>query len=491
MAVNAPLSGYELAVHLESIPADQLSHQGRLMYDRVRGELDRKDALFSSQPLSIDIRPAITAGLYWRPSEGTLPFESFEEYNRRPPLFSVPLRLDLGSYITAEADFSIGTGYWSAIKDDLSFSVPLNADSVDLNAPSKAWISGGNHFMTATLARGALEQGRTATGSMLLSDSCDRLDWAGFAFFSPDIRFSLTTIQLAPLRFAYFHELMFRPKPWLLVRLAEGATVASNFDPRYLNPVMIWHSYAGWRDDYGGVDSDDDGETDRSPVGTQFGITVDIVPHPGIRLYGVFVMNQFQTEYELKNFGEGAMIIPNSLGGMAGLELQRPWKDGWLGLTLEGVYANPWLYILSNKDISLYWSRRELVAPSGYPARQINHWLGSPFGPDSVVLQADLRLSIPGARLFGLEYRFVAQGPNGERFLNAPSDVPTYPDTVEEAKAATPTSPATYQNRVQLYACHTFSERFSLSGRFGWSVLSGNRGGHSPYADASFTWHIR
>jgi len=491
MAVNAPLSGYELSIHLESISSDRLSPQGRLLYDRILLEIGRKDPLFSSGRIGIDLRPALTAGVYWRPSIGTLNFESFEDYNRRPTLLSFPLRLDLGSHITGEVDFSIGKGFWSSTKDNLTFSIPLNADSVDLTVPSNAWISGGNNFLTATLGRGALELGRTSTGSMLLSDSSDRLDWAGLAFFSPDIRFSHTTIQLAPRRFAYFHELMLRPRPWLLFRLTEGALVASSFDPRYLNPMMIWHSYAGWRDDYGGADSNNDGRLDRTPVGSLLGLTADLVPYSGIRVYGVFVMNQFQTGYELQNFGDGALIIPNALGGMAGLEIQRPWKDGWLGFTLEGVYANPWLYILSNRDISFYWSRRELVAPSGYASQRINQWLGSPFGPDSVVFQAELRWSIPGARLYGIEYRFLVRGPNGDRFLASPADAQTYPVTVEEAQASTPTGQAVFQNRIQLFARHTFSEQFSAEGRLGWSVLSGLRNSHSPYADLAVTWHIR
>ena len=45
-------------------------------------------------------------------------------------------------------------------------------------------------------------------------------------------------------------------------------------------------------------------------------------------------MNQFQTPYEIDNFSD-SKAIPNSLGGLAGIELVRPYKKGYLTGTFE------------------------------------------------------------------------------------------------------------------------------------------------------------
>ena len=88
------------------------------------------------------------------------------------------------------------------------------------------------------------------------------------------------------------------PRAFLSLSFSEAALVHSSLDIRYCNPFMIFHSYAGWRDDYGQTG-------DESPVGTQLGLTAELVPWGGFKLYGQFVMNQFQTSYELDNYSHG------------------------------------------------------------------------------------------------------------------------------------------------------------------------------------------
>ena len=183
--------------------------------------------------------------------------------------------------------------------------------------PATAYLSSGNDFCTAVIGRGAQTIGRTVSGSMILSPTADRLNYASFTLFSPCLRFSMQPIELDTNRFAYFHTISFRPRPNLAFTFSEASLVNSTLDLRYLNPAMVFHSYAGWRDDYGKSTDNDPDNDSVSSVGSQMGLGAEFVPLSGVRLYGQFLMNQFQTAYEDSKF-PGADSIPNAFGGPRG-----------------------------------------------------------------------------------------------------------------------------------------------------------------------------
>jgi hypothetical protein len=317
---------------------------------------------------------------------------------------------------------------------------------------------------------------------MILSETADRLDYTSLVLFTPDIRLSMTPIELAPDRYAYYHTLSIRPARFLSLIFSEAALVHSTLDLRYCNPVMVFHSYAGWRDNYGGPD-------DESPVGTQLGLSAEIVPFGGFKLYGQFVMNQFQTSYEVDNYST-ATGIPNSLGGLAGVEYVRQFRDGYLDSRLEGVYSNPWLYILDNHAVSYYQTRRELVAPEGYPSREVQSWLGSPYGPDTIAANFSCEYLVPLERSIGFSYRFLCKGDNGEKFLAAADDS-YYPKSAEEAQRQTPTGELSTQHTVSLFGSCFCTTALETEGKLGYSIFMGTRNAYSCFASCSLTVHIR
>ncbi len=291
LAVNAPASKAELGVYLDAVPFERLSAAGQTLYRKAALFLGSSDALWQTGEASLDFSPRLSFTARYRPSgDGGLSSDILERFNDTDPLLSLPLTIGFSPFVSVFSDFSVGEGYWvSTVKDNYT-NVPSTADSFDLNVPAQAHVAAGNGFFTAVLGRGALNSGRTISGSMLLSDTADRLDYASLVFFSHGIRISLTPVELAPDKFVYYHDISVQPFSFLTLRFAEAATVNSALDLRYLNPAMIYHSYAGWKDDYG----EDEGV---DPVGTQFSFSADLVPVKGLRLYGQFVMNQFQTAY--------------------------------------------------------------------------------------------------------------------------------------------------------------------------------------------------
>ena len=419
MSLSSPSSVNELRLYLDGIAYDALSAPGKALYRRLADALGPRERLIKSGLLGFDVRPALSLSARARQDQSAyFDFDKTANFNERAPLLSIPFELDFSKYVTAYTDLTLGEGYWASTLDGNYTSIPNDASYIDINIPKTAYLAAGTSFASAVIGRGRLSIGRTLSGSMILSDTADRLNYASLSLFSPGLRFAMTPIELAPDRYAYFHTLTMRPVKFLSITLSEGATVNSTLDPRYLNPLMVFHSYAGWRDTaYKQYDAANHIITDQSPVGTQFAAEVDLVPLKGLRLYGQFVMNQFQTEYELETAGDAAAAIPNSLGATAGVEYTRPLFDGYLKGTVEGVYANPWLYIQDNTAISWYSSRYELVAPGNYPSTRVSDWLGSPYGPDTIACLAELKYDVPRSYSVTLGYRFMCKGTNGEGFF--------------------------------------------------------------------------
>ena len=127
---------------------------------------------------------------------------------------------------------------------------------------------------------------------MLIADTADRFDYFSGTVFTKNLKLDVTVLELNPTRFLFMHEVSFRPIKQISVTLHEGVLINSFFDPRFLNPAMIFHSHAAWKEDYlpGTTPASENGA-----VGSQFGITIDAVPIKRLRIYGQFGMNQFQT----------------------------------------------------------------------------------------------------------------------------------------------------------------------------------------------------
>ncbi len=398
----------------------------------------------------------------------------------------LPLSISLADTWAAFANFNLRRGYWASIDSETWTTLPLSSSDVDMNMPSDAWVSSGSSWYTFSIGRGSLSAGSPLSGSMILSDSNDRYDWASLVLHGGRFRIEILPVELTPTRFLYFHGLAFIPHPSLGIHLSEAASVNSTLDLRYLNPAMVWHNYAGWKDkaSYG---------TEVTPVGTQFGLSIDWIPLKGLKVYGQYAMNQFQTTYELENFA-GAGYIPNSIGALGGLEYVTPWREGFLVLGAEGLYSNPWLYILENDLISWQWSRRELVAPKGHTTDWIRGWTGNPYGPDTLSAVLSARYDIPFSHRIDCSYRLVVQGDNGLGFLNhldGETGTAYYPETLAETTKAAPSGYSRTQHSFLLSGIAVLSRSLEIGGNLGYYYVPGAQSASSVLAGITATVSLR
>jgi hypothetical protein len=226
--------------------------------------------------------------------------------------------------------------------------------------------------------------GRTRTGSIILSENLEKINYAQLSFFSPYVKYTAEVMQYEAVKYQYMHYLQFRPHKTISLSFTEGVMVNAPLELRYLNPLMVFHSYEAWKtyDDYNDEFLDSDSAEDKidqsggSRVGSFFGAMVEYQPVQHLRLYGLFAMTQFQLEIERQNWSK--YLTPNALAFQLGSEVSIPFDRGYWLFGLEGVYTYPYMYVLHNKAWSFY---KEYPEVERITART---WTGTPFGPDTI-----------------------------------------------------------------------------------------------------------
>ena len=489
LADRQPLSKGELSEYFSSFENAKIPQASEPLYGMMQEYFSGHQFLVNKKYFAFDVNGVFSLqGQYGYGRENEVRLDRFLRYNRTPAAISIPMQVMFTPYVNFFADIRLKKNYWGAKLSYPYTNLPLQTNAIDMSWPHQAGLTVGGRYGVITIGRGPLNIGRSLAGSMLLADIVDRLDYMSAAVFYKKVRLSLTVTELEPTRFVFSHEAAVRPLDWISVRLYEGVVVNAPFDPKYLNPMMIFHNYFGWREStFNGKPSS------TSSVGCQFGVGVDIVPVRGLRIYGQYGQNQFQTYYELKNFPE-ARNIPNSLGGLAGIEYIHPFSFGHLSITGEFLYANPWMYIMENKNISLYLRRSDPVAPSGKISSPIMMWLANPYGPDTMGCFLQVALTQPKKYGAKVRYRFLVKGENEEKFFKEPDKDVYYPPAKSYdpiARAKTPSANPSYFHTLSLEGSYTVIKNLDLTAGFNWTIVTGKRRGHAVDLYTGITYTIR
>jgi len=496
LADRQPLSKGELAEYFSSFENAAIPAASAGLYTMMQDYFSGHRFLVGKKHLRFDINGIFALqGLAVYRRENEVRTDSFLRYNRTPPVISVPIQVMFSPYINFFTDLNVKKNYWATSFSYPYTNVPIATDGFDAGFPMQTGITIGNGFCRFTIGRGPLNIGRSLAGSMLLADAVDRLDYMTASFFHKNIRLSLNVLELEPTRFVFSHEAAFRPLDWIALRFYEGVIVNAPFDPKYLNPMMIFHNYFGWREHTfnGNAAADKEG---KSSVGCQLGFGFDVVPVHGLRLYGQYGQNQFQTSFELKNSAK-ARNIPNSLGGLVGIEYIHPFSFGHLAVTGEFLYANPWMYIMENKYISLYYRRRDTVAAKDNSYSDIAIWVANPYGPDTMGGFLQLALTEPKKYQAKFRYRFLVKGENEEKFFDPNQETGDhiyYPPADHYdpiARAKTPSAHPAYFHTLSLEGSYMVIRNLTLDAGINWTIVTGRKRGHAADLYSGVTYSIR
>lgn len=493
LSYKKPQSAAELYKTLSLIDKGNLSTIGLQVYENTKKTLEQPNYLLKREILKFNINAqlALQGRLPYNVNEYTPRIDQFLSYNDMPAPLAVPIEFLISNYFYTYIYLNIQKDISSNTQQHKYLNLPLNQNALDSDFPTKAGISFGNSFFNINIGRGSLNLGKTLGGSIVLADTADRLDYFSGAVFTKNLRLDITIAELNPTRFLFMHEVTFRPIKQISMTLHEGVLVNSFFDPRFLNPAMIFHNHAAWKEDYlpGTTPASANGA-----VGSQFGITIDAVPIKGLRLYGQFGMNEFQLPSESKE------LTPNSLGGLLGIEYVYPTKIGYLVSSLEGTYANPWYNILSNKKISYCIERTEEYSVNkNLQTNTIRTWISNPYGPDTITAIAQISLVNQKKYSATITYRLVCKGENEENFFDKNKEEHPgvyYPkakghDHPEWVKWRTPSGNPIFFNTLKISGSYNILNNLLIRGAFSWTNATGKVKGNAIDFSASLEYSIR
>ena len=407
---SAPLTIAEIESYLSEIDADSLSEAGKRQLERIREYFSEGNFTLNSDILSISLDPSINLEGYYKDNDeiGWV----YDRYSREN-VIDLPLAISLKDYLTLATEVHLGENKGASLHNDNYFNVPTKDTEVDVNFPNYGYLSTGYKFSDKTglsFQLGMDEQsiGRTQTGSIILSDYMTGASFGKLSLYSPNFKYTFDTIQLNVDKYMYFHQFEGRVFKKLTVSFMEATLTNAPLELRYMNPLMIYHGMAPWRD-Y----SDDDANN-----GEFMGVKLDWSPVRYVRFFGMFAMNQYQVPYERRDFADS--LTPNSLGGQAGFESMIPAGGGYVKIAGEGYYAQPTLYIKQSPDWSFFRTYTDNIGDNAI----FYEWTGSPLGPDTIAGEFSLGYENPGKWSLDVIYLLTVQGENAEKkiFYDKTSD---------------------------------------------------------------------
>jgi hypothetical protein len=425
-----PLSRDEAALFLNNLDTETLSPAGLDAYSRIDAAL-KPPTQVTSGFFSLSAHAILTGAARVRTNTNIAWDDYSYHYKDDPAFLAFPVHLFFADAVQLYIEPSLVRDPTVFDEQDSTFGVntPYKAEHFDLNIPLRAFIATGGPWWNFELGRDRASFGVGHTGNMAVSDTPDYYDMARLSFFSSVFKYSLLISQtplqlnsaentlLAPdantpdfnhgglenttNRYLYLHRLDIRLFKKVSIALTEGVMVGNSpLELRYLNPLVVFHSFFSWRD-Y----PEWNNNVERSSMaGSLFALDVDWAVIPSLAVYGQFVMNELSTQYEADNYAESQ--APNATGYLLGLEFTHDFSGWRTVLWGEFMYADPYLYALSSPFASFIWMRR-LAEVGSKPLRYT--WFGHPEGRDTMLFALGSSLS-KGAFEFSADASFALKG---------------------------------------------------------------------------------
>lgn len=459
-AANAPLSVGEIKMYLELIPYEKLSDSGKILYNELSEYLEAESFKINMGPVyfgfNVDLYPNVlnktNSNIDWSfATDYTGKQNSVTEYNilkkedyrtdtkvqwgedrseiehsekgyaassnflsatASKPVITLPLYLGWSDYFLIQTDPCFAKSIWGMSEDNNFCNLVYLSADMDFLWPRNAYGSAGytskKWGVNVNFGRQGLQFGKTQTGSVIYNSSFETEGYFQLNLYAPRLKYNLDVVEVSTDKYIYIHSIEARPLfDWIRLGVMEATLIQRPFEIKFLNPIMIMHSYGSWADSdyYSDAEELIYGE---AHVAQYMGIQVELTPFKYTRFYFLYAQNEIQPPNELSS--PNGKSIPDSFGAQLGFELTVPDnKGGWWTGTLEGVYTTPFCYIKQGADWSLYSKRYNMQSRTSVP---ICSWIGTPFGPDAVGLQTRVCYTKPRKWNAEFDYLFVAHGTN-------------------------------------------------------------------------------
>ncbi|MBR5645804.1 MAG: hypothetical protein IKX23_04115 [Treponema sp.] len=469
---EAPLPISELKLYFSKIDYEKLSDSGKALYKKVEEFFEKKNftlELFKPVKLGFNLitDPVLMyksndeipwsfsndytghkTTHYYKDDNGT-PDDSSDDIVKKEKVDSVyvssssyewnpltrkiltaPLYLDFGDYAIIETDLCLGKNIIAMSRNDNWTNLIYKKNDFDFLWPTYAYFSTGYLFnnglgINLHVGREGLEMGKTLTGSIVYNKTFQTDAFVQLNLYSPKFKYSMDVIEINNKKNLYLHNLEFIPFKWIKLSVTEGTMINGPFELRYLNPLMIMHSYGSWNQ------YNNDTEEQYYHEGhccAYFGVRFDIIPVKNLRIYGLYAMTEAQPKAELH--GPYGRRLPDGIGFQGGIDYKLPVKSGgYLDFAIEGVYTTPYLYVKQSGDWSLYSERHNMLTGFATP---ICSWIGSPFGPDCAAGKIKVSYNNNNKWSIDLSYLFAAHGENNFGMFSQKTKVDSDGDGIDD-----------------------------------------------------------
>lgn len=512
---NAPLTVDELYLNFEQIDKEKLSESGKSIYEKVENFFERKSFLFDFNgakfTTNLILKPTgvvrtnpdvdwTYASSYTDDSDDYVTTSAMGTVYTEP-VAVFPFILDFEELFYIDVQPYAGAGpFWSLTSDFYAVNIPTGKNGAEFFMwPLNANASFGKVFngwgAELNVGRQGLEVGRTKTGSIIYNSSFQTDFYTQLNLFSPRLKYTMDVAQLDVSRYYYMHTAEIVPFSWIKLGIMEGTLIDSDFELRYLNPLLFMHAFSGWRQ----YESEYEHKYySEAHYCAYFGWSFDITPCKYLRIYGMYAQNEIQSSVELNN--DEDYSIPDSYAYQLGVEVSLPLYEGYLSTALEGVYTTPFCYVKQTKAATLARVREEDA--DSYGLGKIASWIGSPFGPDAIGGQLSAEYDCPMKFKAGLSYLFVAHGTNsvglfGKKnprheeleyyypqaiYLQDQADGIDSADKTTAMRTLALTDTVQYTNRISLSGQYYFMKNLSAEAMAAYTFIFNNKGQDGVFA---------
>ena len=522
---NAPLTVQELYSNFELIDKDELSDAGKILYEKTEKFFEKKkynldfDNIKFTTGLKLSPAAAVKtnnnidwscASSYTAENKGEITTGKIEKPDvlvngAANTLYStglaiIPFVFDFNDIITLDFEPYIGTSNWVLTDKNWAMNIPLTINQEDwMFTPYRAFGSTGKHFgnwgINGQIGISGLQIGRSRTGSVIYNSTFQTDSFCQLNLYSPKIKYNLDFIQIDIQRFMYVHYFELVTNPKFKLGVVEGTMVKGPVELKWFNPLVIMHSFLGWRL-YRQLDKSDEGKKAEQYYGeTDFcaylGISFDYTPCKYLRLYLLWGQNELMDFQESLSPLDYTQSFPDSFGIQLGADLTLPYRTGYFLGNFEGIYTTPFCYIKQTKESSLVRIREWNNYPS-YGLGRNGSWIGTPFGPDALGFNLSFGYEETRKWKAELEYLFLAHGTNSvnlfyktvekdgeEYYAYYPTVMLTLGTASAEETRAMRTHKLTgiiqYTNRIGINGEYHFTDSMSVGGNVNYTFIFNHR----------------
>ena len=412
---RTPLTVGELKFYLREIEDYPLSSSGEELYNRIYNFLYTngnwfKGDYFTDRALKFSTDIRLNPEGYYKSNPN---IDWTHRYYFVDNILTVPVRVGISDYISFGADIFLGMNYLGVQRANNFSNIPITNDGSSIHEftlPKFTYGVAGATFqnwgVNAVMGKEGVTIGCTETGSILYSSTFETDSYFQLNAFTRNFKYTLDTVQVSKDKYIYLHHFDVRLLKKFRLGMIEGSLVDAPFELRFLNPLMIMHSFAGWKQ-Y--TTPEEDAIYAEGHFCAIMSFTFDFTPIKNLRIYGIY--NQIELQLPGEKTSYVGQSYPDSIGGQLGVEFIIPdhYKGYWTGV-VEAVYTAPFMYLKQSPDWSLVRARYDELNSSLNP---IYTYMGSPFGPDTIAGTLGVSYEQPGKWDAEFRWLFAAQGTNG------------------------------------------------------------------------------